>query len=79
MKITVPIVPKGQMRARHSTVNGFSQTHKDPKQAREEEALMAILAKYQPQEYLPGPSVGDHCGLRFARPHWYPANQASST
>ena len=25
-----------------------------------------------------GPSVGDHCGLRFTRPHWYPADQAQA-
>ena len=26
-----------------------------------------------------GPSVGDHCGLRFTRPHWYPASQATAS
>lgn len=53
--MTVHIVPKGQMRARLTTVNGFSRTHKDPKQAKEEEALMALLGKLQPKEPMQGP------------------------
>lgn len=24
--------------------------------------------------HLPGPALGDNCGLEFARPHWYPAD-----
>lgn len=55
MKIIVKIVPKAQMRSRHAVVNGFSRTYKDPKQAREEEALMALLAPYQPEKALQGP------------------------
>ena len=55
MKFTIPIVPKGQMRARHTTVNGFSRTYKAPKQAREEEALMALLGKFQPETAMQGP------------------------
>lgn len=55
MNITIPIIPKGQMRARHATINGFSRTYKDPKQAREEQALMAMLAPHQPAEPLQGP------------------------
>jgi len=34
--------------------------------------------RIQKTRRTPGPSVGDHCGLRLTRPHWYPANQASS-
>ena len=55
MKITIPIIPKGQRRARHGVVNGFSRTYKDPRQAQEEEALMALLSKYQPTHPMQGP------------------------
>lgn len=55
MKIIVPIIPKGQMRARHTSAGGFTRTYKAPKQAAEEEALMALLAKFQPQMPLDGP------------------------
>ncbi len=29
--------------------------------------------RIQKPRRTPGPAVGDHCGLRFTRPHWYPA------
>ena len=53
-KFIIPIIPKGQMRARHAVVNGFSRTYKDPKQATQEELLMSLLAKYQPPLPLEG-------------------------
>lgn len=34
--------------------------------------------RIQKTRRTPGPSVGDHCGLRFTRPHWYPADQTSA-
>lgn len=55
MKIIVNIVPKGQMRARHGVVKGFSHTYKHKKQAAQEEALMALLGPYQPKEPMQGP------------------------
>lgn len=55
MKIIVPIIPKGQMRARHAVINGFSRTYKDPRQAKEEEALMSLLGRFQPAEPMEGP------------------------
>lgn len=55
MKFTVFIVPKGQMRARHAVINGFSRTYKDPKQAKEEEALISLLGKHQPGNPMQGP------------------------
>ncbi|MDY0258488.1 MAG: RusA family crossover junction endodeoxyribonuclease [Desulfovibrio sp.] len=54
MKITVKIVPKAQMRARHGVVNGFSRTYKDKRQVVEEEALMALLGPYQPAQPMQG-------------------------
>lgn len=54
MKFTIPIVPKAQMRARHATVNGFSQTYKDPKQEQQEQALMAMLQPHVPSMPLQG-------------------------
>jgi len=35
--------------------------------------------RIQKTRRTPGPSVGDNCGLRFTRPHWYPADQAPLT
>lgn len=55
MRIIIPIIPKGQMRARHAVINGFSRTYKDPRQAKEEEALMSLLAAHQPAEPMQGP------------------------
>lgn len=55
MKFVIPIVPKAQMRARHAVINGFSRTYKDPKQAREEQALMTLLAGHRPEKPLEGP------------------------
>ena len=54
MKIIIPIVPTAQMRARHGVVNGFSRTYKDKMQAQRENALMALLAKFQPLEPMQG-------------------------
>jgi Holliday junction resolvase RusA-like endonuclease len=54
VKIIIPIIPRGQRRARHAVRGKFSQTYKDPKQRHEEEALMALLAEYQPQEPFAG-------------------------
>ncbi|MFT3963650.1 ABC transporter ATP-binding protein [Propionivibrio sp.] len=31
--------------------------------------------RIQKTRRTPGPSVGDACGLRFTRPHWYPATE----
>lgn len=55
MKFVIHAVPKAQMRARHAVINGVSRTYKAPKQAREEEALMALLVRHQPVEPLSGP------------------------
>lgn len=54
MQFVIPITPKGQKRARHATVNGLSRTYKDPKQAHEEDALMALLARHKPSGPLQG-------------------------
>ena len=32
----------------------------------------AAEVRVQKTRRVPGPAVGDHCGLDFARPHWYP-------
>lgn len=54
VKLTIPIVPKAQMRARHGVVNGFSRTYKDPKQDQQEQALMALLQPHVPPTALTG-------------------------
>lgn len=55
ISLYVPIVPVGQMRARHGVVNGHARTYKDQKQRRAEETLTAYLVRYQPSEPLDGP------------------------
>jgi len=55
MKITIPLSPVGQRRARHTARGGFSRTYKDEKQRHEENALMAHLAAHVPEKPLSGP------------------------
>lgn len=55
MKITIPIEPVGQMRARHSSAGGFSRTYKAPKQRSNENRLLAFAVQYRPQEPLTCP------------------------
>ena len=57
MKFTLHIIPKAQMRARHSTKNGFHRTHKHPQQEIEEGNLCALLQPYRPAQPLEGPLV----------------------
>jgi Holliday junction resolvase RusA-like endonuclease len=52
MKFTIPIEPVAQMRARHSTVGGFSRTYKAPKQKANENRLLAFAVQYRPSELL---------------------------
>lgn len=52
--MTANIIPVAQMRARHAAIGGFSRTYKDKKQADNEQALMTLLAKYQPKDPLKG-------------------------
>jgi iron(III) transport system ATP-binding protein len=30
--------------------------------------------RVQKTRRVPGPAIGDHCGLDFSRPHWYPVD-----
>lgn len=55
MEFILPIIPKAQMRARHSTSNGFVQTHKHPQQKIEENNLCALLLPHRPTQPLEGP------------------------
>lgn len=55
MKFTLPIIPKAQMRARHSTGNGLVRTHKHPRQKIEESNLCALLLPHRPEQPLEGP------------------------
>lgn len=55
MKITIPIIPKAQMRARHGrTKGGFSVTYKALAQAQAEANLTGFLAQYRPEAPYPG-------------------------
>lgn len=51
---TVPIVPKGQMRAKHARVGGFTRAYKDPRQAAEEQTLLSHLVRFQPERPFEG-------------------------
>ncbi len=55
MRITIPLIPKGQRRARHTARGGFSRTYKDATQRHEENALMAYLAGHVPEKPISGP------------------------
>lgn len=60
MKITIPIEPVGQMRARHGRIKTksgqvISKTFKADVQADREETLKTYLARYQPAQPFSGP------------------------
>lgn len=56
MKITINIIPKAQMRARHGrTKTGASVTYKAEAQRRAEDNLCAALMPYRPERPLEGP------------------------
>jgi iron(III) transport system ATP-binding protein len=33
-----------------------------------------VEIRVQKTRHIPGPAVGEHCGLNFTQPHWYPAD-----
>ena len=55
MKITIPIEPVGQMRARSTAIGGHARTYKHAKQKRAEDKLLAFAAKHAPEVPLDGP------------------------
>lgn len=57
IKLTIPIIPVGQMRARHTTFGGFSKTYKDKKQESREACLNAFLAQNAPAMPMEGELV----------------------
>lgn len=57
ISLYVPIIPVGQMRARHGVRHGHAHTFKAPQQRRAEETLTAYLAQHQPEAPLDGPVV----------------------
>lgn len=63
LKFTIPIRPRGQMRARAGvmTVSGraVSRTYKHKDQRLEEEKLTALLLEHRPPEPLKGPIILD--------------------
>lgn len=67
MRFTIPMIPVGQMRARHTarrTKKGkiFSQTYKDEKQAAREQTLQAFLVEHVPPTPLTGAiALGVRC------------------
>lgn len=61
MKITIPLPPKAQKRARSRAVNAngrsYAMTYKDKGQRQEEEKLTTLLYVHRPPEPLQGPLV----------------------
>jgi Holliday junction resolvase RusA-like endonuclease len=55
MKLTIPIIPTGQARARATVRNGHAMVYKGKKQLHAENALMAFLAQHAPAEPITGP------------------------
>lgn len=59
LKATIPVTPRGQMRARGAAmkINGkwTSRTYKHEKQADEEQALMTLLVPFRPAAPFSGP------------------------
>lgn len=55
MKITIPITPVGQMRARSTAVNGRARTYKAPKQRANENEIMVTLTGSAPKTPITGP------------------------
>jgi Holliday junction resolvase RusA-like endonuclease len=56
ISLTIPIIPKAQMRARHGrTKGGFSVTYKADVQRQAEQNIISFLAPYRPAAPLEGP------------------------
>lgn len=51
---TMPMVPRGQGRARASARGGFARMHKDPKDVANERTIAALAAPYRPATQLAG-------------------------
>jgi len=55
MKLTIPIEPVGQMRARHSARGGIARTHKATAQKTAEQRLLAFAVQHKPEKPMDGP------------------------
>jgi len=56
MKFSIPIIPRGQARARHAvTKSGLSMTYKSADQRQAEQNLCALLLPFRPEKPLEGP------------------------
>lgn len=50
----IPAIPRGQARARHTSVNGLSRTYKSAAQKQDEQTLQALMMPYRPEKPLQG-------------------------
>lgn len=55
MKITIPIEPVGQMRARATAVGGHARTYKAAKQRSAENKILAFAVQHRPATPMEGP------------------------
>ena len=55
MKMTIPIAPTGQARARATVRGGHARVYKGTKQRANEDAIIGLLAPHAPETPLAGP------------------------
>lgn len=55
IKFSIPLIPKGQQRARHGRRGNFSVTYKAKEQVHEENVLMTLIAQHRPSSPISGP------------------------
>jgi len=74
IKITLPIIPTAQMRARHANRGGFPVTYKAKKQVESEQGIMQLLEKYRPEKPLEGAiriTICAYLPIPQSKPQWW--------
>ena len=82
-KISAIIIGTGLLAARPTEIN-FVSEHGIPGKVLRKAYLGETIdyrimvgtteLRVQKTRRVPGPAVGDHCGLAFLHPHWYPVD-----
>ena len=79
MKITIPIIPKAQMRARHAVRGKHAMAYKAVAQRRAEETINAYLLPHIPKKPLSGPvclTVKAFLPIPKSKPKWWKESAA---
>jgi len=80
MKLTIPIIPKAQQRARHAVRGKHAMAYKAGSQRRAEETIKAYLLPYVPKKPLTGAiclSVMVFLPIPKSKPKWWKENAAA--